>query len=408
MSYVYNLAGFPITLTYPSTRVVNYTPDAAGRVISAIDANGTNYATGTSYDASGSLAGFVNGSSITNSFLYNPRLQLCRITIWTSGSVPSKCDDPALHGNLMDRGYNFNLGAGDNGNVLGINNYRDNSRSQSFAYDLLNRILSGSSQGSTGALAWGENYSIDPWGNMQMSPMAGKIHGGNFPCAGDNLNHATCLSYDAAGNVTANGTIHYSYDQENRLLSTAGATYTYDADGNRVEKSSAGTGTLYWYGSPGVVAESDLNGNIKSEYVFFASNRLARIDLPAGSVHYYLSDHLNSTTMVVSPSGATEEESDYSPYGTEFAATPPGPNHYKFTGKERDTESCAAGSCLDYFGERFFIVSFRLEKIRSMESGLIIRVEQMPKGKRMPLCLAGSTTLHRKRSKVTYGVRSRT
>ncbi|HET8892110.1 MAG TPA: hypothetical protein VFQ41_24650 [Candidatus Angelobacter sp.] len=42
------------------------------------------------------------------------------------------------------------------------------------------------------------------------------------------------------------------------------ATYTYDGDGNRVRKSNgnlAANGTLYWYMSPGVVAESDLAGN---------------------------------------------------------------------------------------------------------------------------------------------------
>jgi len=58
------------------------------------------------------------------------------------------------------------------------------------------------------------------------------------------------------------------FDQENRITGAAGYTYTYDADGNRVEKSSGGTGTLYWYMSPGIVAESDLTGALKSEYVF--------------------------------------------------------------------------------------------------------------------------------------------
>jgi len=43
---------------------------------------------------------------------------------------------------------------------------------------------------------------------------------------------------------------------------------TYDADGNRVEKSNGSTGTIYWYMSPGIVAESDLTGAPKSEYVF--------------------------------------------------------------------------------------------------------------------------------------------
>lgn len=64
-----------------------------------------------------------------------------------------------------------------------------------------------------------------------MSPMAGKAGGGNFQCAADGGNRSSCLSYDAAGNVTANGATTYGYDQENRLISTAGTSYTYDDAG---------------------------------------------------------------------------------------------------------------------------------------------------------------------------------
>jgi YD repeat-containing protein len=74
--------------------------------------------------------------------------------------------------------------------------------------------------------------------------------------------------YDAAGNMTFNATAPtqtYTYDQENRLTGAAGYTYTYDGDGNRVRKSNgnlAANGTLYWYMTPGVVAETDLAGTL--------------------------------------------------------------------------------------------------------------------------------------------------
>jgi hypothetical protein len=223
---------------------------------------------------------------------------------------------------------------------MSIINNKDSSRTQTFAYDVLNRITPGSSAASTGALSWGENYNVDPWGNLMISPMGDKTNGGNFQHAGNVNNQATGLGYDAAGNLTnytAPG--QYVYDLENRIQSTAGVTYTYDSDGNRVEKSGGTSSMLYWYGAPGIIAESDLSGALKSEYVFFNGKRLARIDLIGGTVHYYLSDHLNSTSMVVSASGVPEEESDYSPFGTEYVVTGPGTNHYKFTGKERDSES---------------------------------------------------------------------
>jgi RHS repeat-associated protein len=97
------------------------------------------------------------------------------------------------------------------------------------------------------------------------------------------------------------------------------------------------------------LAEGDGSGNLTAEYIYFGGKRIARIDLPANTVHYYLSDHLGSTSVVVSAAGALEEESDYYPFGTEVVVAGPGANELKFTGKRRDTESQ-----LDYFGARYY------------------------------------------------------
>jgi RHS repeat-associated protein len=355
--YTYHLGGSVKTLTYPSGRVVTYTPDSAGRPLQAVDATGTNYVTAATYSPASSPTGLINGYSgsfagITSSFQYNPRLQLCRITSFSSGSVPSSCIDAANHGNLMDRGYNYNLGAADNGNVTAITNYRDTTRSQAFTYDALNRLTSGWSSANTGVLSWGENYTIDAWSNLQIAPMPSKAHGGYFPNASDVTNRPLGLGYDAAGNLTnytAPG--QYVYDAENRLSSTAGTTYAYDGNGERVLKSNTSTGAAvkrYWSMGGNTLAEGDGSGNLTAEYIYFGGKRVARIDLPANSVHYYLSDHLNSTSIVVSAAGVPEEESDYSPFGTEVVVTS-GPNKYKFTGKERDTETG-----LDLMGARYY------------------------------------------------------
>jgi len=81
LSYSYNLDGSIASVINPSGAVITYTPDSAGRTLSAIDnANGINYATGATYGAGGALTGFVSGNSgtfagITNAFSYNKRLQ---------------------------------------------------------------------------------------------------------------------------------------------------------------------------------------------------------------------------------------------------------------------------------------------------------------------------------------------
>lgn len=124
-------------------------------------------------------------------------------------------------------------------------------------------------------------------------------------------------------------------------------TYTYDGDGKRVKKSN---GTLYWTG-PGwdPLVETDLSGNVTEEYVFFNGERVARVDMPANTVEYYFSDHLKSTDIVTNATRGIVHESDYVPYGGEVVISGTDPNRYKFTGKERDSESD-----LDNFGARYY------------------------------------------------------
>jgi len=130
----------------------------------------------------------------------------------------------------------------------------------------------------------------------------------------------------------------------------AGYTYSYDADGTRMEKANGSTGTMYWPGPSGTLTESDLTGTINEEYVYFNGQRIARVDRPSGTVHYYFSNHLGSHTMVTSATGTCEQDIDYYPYGgVVIDHCPNVAQHYKFTGKERDSESG-----LDMFGARYY------------------------------------------------------
>jgi len=96
--------------------------------------------------------------------------------------------------------------------------------------------------------------------------------------------------------------------------------------------------------------ETNGSGTISEEYIFFNGERIARVDRPSGTAHYYFSDHLGSTSTITDPTGTVvQERCYYFPYGGTTSCTGSDPNHYKFTGKERDTES---GN--DYFGARYY------------------------------------------------------
>jgi len=159
-----------------------------------------------------------------------------------------------------------------------------------------------------------------------------------------------------------NGSTTYTYDAENRLtaLSSPAWYYVYDGDGSRVEKCttstcpSSGTGTVYWRNLAGdPISESGLNGTVNHEYIFFNGERAARRETSGNAVSYYFADHLGSADVVTNATGTITKESDYYPYGGEIPISGSDINNYKFTGKERDSESG-----LDEFGARYYASPF--------------------------------------------------
>ncbi|MFZ0410206.1 MAG: RHS repeat-associated core domain-containing protein, partial [Candidatus Acidiferrales bacterium] len=164
-------------------------------------------------------------------------------------------------------------------------------------------------------------------------------------------NQLSGYGYDAAGNMTSIPSVgSYSFNALNQLTSAAGVTYTYDPLGHRVEKSS---GTLYLYG-PGdsVLEETTLSGTLVNQYIYFGNARVARRDA-SGNVFYYSQDHLGTSRVLAEvPSGGSTAtlcyDADFYPFGGERAYTNTCAQNYKFTGKERDTESH-----LDNFSARY-------------------------------------------------------
>jgi RHS repeat-associated protein len=366
IQYTYYKDGELNQVTYPSGRVVTYTPNgsggySSGRVLSAIDVgNGVNYVTNAAYAPDGALGSTTMGGSIFGAFSYNSRLQPLQMFYGTNTPptlTGSTC--PATVANIMHRVYGFGLGTNDNGNVQSVINCRDTNRTQNFNYDALNRIT----QAFTSGPNWGETFTIDAWSNLtNKAQYPGKTLYESLNAAPASIrNQLNGYCHDAAGNMVLVGscptgtfTPTYSYDIENRLVSpAAGYSYVYDGDGNRAKKcTNAGctAGMLYWRNLAGdPVLEAGVTGSGTEEYVFFNGKRVARRDITGSVVHYYFSDHLGSADAVTSSTGVIQDESDYYPYGGEITISNNDPNNYKFAGKERDSESS-----LDYFIARHY------------------------------------------------------
>ena len=369
-SYTYNLDGSIATLTYPSGRVITYAYSAAARPLSGVDtANVINYALSASYAPHGALASLLLGQPNVSppppcrgcppppppfqgmqlNYAYNPRLQPAGIRAWSTNGI------------ALDLTYSFDLSAANtvcqtnlgtptnNGDVAVITNNLNSARTQTFCYDQLNRIQKAQTQATTGQYAWGLSFGYDPWANL----LSANVTQGSAPMLSVGVNAQNQVnnpgfSYDPAGNLLNDGSYGYTYDAENRMKTGAGVMYTYDGDGKRVQKSN---GKLYWYGmGTDVLDESDATGNITDEYVFFGGNRIAHSKWPSAAINYYFADHLGTARVVTSATGTILDDSDFYPFGGERIVVSSSGNNYKFTGKERDSESGLDNFTARYFG----------------------------------------------------------
>jgi RHS repeat-associated protein len=145
------------------------------------------------------------------------------------------------------------------------------------------------------------------------------------------------FTYDAAGNEKTDVTNTYIWNAESEIKTGGGVTYTYDGDGDRVQKSN---GKIYWYGAGSqILDESDASGNITDEYIYFGGKRIAHHVVSTNTLTYYVEDMLGSSRALATSAGALCYDADFYPYGGEHDYTNTCSQNYKFTGKERDPET---------------------------------------------------------------------
>jgi RHS repeat-associated protein len=343
------------SLDYPDGKSVSFSPYGNG-LTDGVEDDIFSFQGSHDFAPNGSLYAVdygpaTNASAASQTFYYNKRFQSAEMYLFdTADLVASYCYDFHVAGGQTIGDVNqfctFSATSpGDNGNLYQSMNNLDatGNRTANYSYDSLNRLQ----QAYTTGPKWGESYVIDAWGNLtNRNQVSGKTNYEPLAAPALATNHLTGFTYDAAGNLIVDGTNTYTYDAENRLITAGGVTYSYDGDGNRVMKSN---GTIYWRGSDGeTLAKSNLSGTISEEYVYINGKREVRMDRPSGAVHLYFTDLVGSTTLITDVNGTPQEQSDYYPFGGEIPISGSDPNHYKFTGKERDSESG-----LDNFGARY-------------------------------------------------------
>jgi RHS repeat-associated protein len=143
----------------------------------------------------------------------------------------------------------------------------------------------------------------------------------------------TTVTYDAAGDMTADGTgvgTHtYQWDAEGRLVSVDGvagqacqstwtACFVYNAVGKRVEKRTGSTYTEYLYGAHGELIGTHNRTGWTGGFAFLGARPVV---IYADGVTYFVHpNHLGSTAMVTNHFGDTVQKTLDYPWGQLWAS----------------------------------------------------------------------------------------
>lgn len=261
-SYAYDAAGILTGMTYPDSRSVAYELDSAGkvnRVTATKDGTTQILADNISCLPFGPVTGLSDGNGLnqTRSFdqLYRPE------SIFTEAI----------------QGYEYSRDPA--GNITAITDTLDAEKNQAFVYDDLYRLT------DTNSIYGSINYAYDGVGNRLSKTHNGLTESYTYIAGTNKLADVNGIdfNYDANGNTTDMGSTTYTYNQNNRLISTAenGAVlgeYVYNALGQRVVKTAGGKEIIFLYDQWGnLMAEADNDGNMINEYFYLNGRLLAAL-----------------------------------------------------------------------------------------------------------------------------------
>jgi RHS repeat-associated protein len=202
-----------------------------------------------------------------------------------------------------------------------------------YGYDDFNRLKSSSSPAPLGF-----SYAYDRYGNRwSQTATAGSGPQPQFTFNAAN-NQISGFTYDAAGNMTGDGTHTYTYDAEGNLTAVdAGATakYTYNAFNQRVRIDTGGTSAEFRFNPSGQRA-SNWDGNslvpTRGQYYWGATP----IAYYTGQTHFQHLDWLGTARLQTSYNGAVEGSYYSLPWGDGFNDTDGAAQFYSSNGAPAD------------------------------------------------------------------------
>ena len=145
-------------------------------------------------------------------------------------------------------------------------------------------------------------------------------------------------TFDANGNTLTSGGVTYTYDFEDRLLTTSsGVTIVYDGDGNRISESAAGVTTKYLVDDQthtgyAQVAEELVSGVVTAQYTYGPM----RISQRRTATSFYGYDAGGSVRQLFDNTGTVTDSYAYDAFGNTVAQTGSTVNEFQYRGEQYD------------------------------------------------------------------------
>jgi RHS repeat-associated protein len=384
--FAYDLLGNLLSVTDARSNTTSFTYDAKSRLLTKTDPLGKSDS--RTYDLNGNLVTFVDRRGQTSQFTYDPVNRLIAEK-YVDATVSRAYDQQGrlVHiedsqGGIFDFSYDVAGRLLGSSNQIGAISYTYDAAGQTltrqvagmdtlqYAYDAVGNMTSAALPQASASLTY------DPLNRtLAISRANGVISQHQYDAAGRLLSlvhsgpsgviNALGYSYDAVGNRTSYTTnlgqplitqpVSSTFDAANRLVTSGGASFSYDANGNLASTAdSTGTTGNVWdsrnrlqsilgpvsqgyfqYDVAGNLISQSVNGRSRLYVIDNVTNIAALNDngdmgeilsgrlidqhlavVSSGNhVQYALADSINSTTATVDGSGAQIESFFYEPFG---------------------------------------------------------------------------------------------
>jgi RHS repeat-associated protein len=173
----------------------------------------------------------------------------------------------------------------------------------------------------------------------------------------DLLTPGQSYGYDANGNLTsktdATGSWTYAWDYENRLkqaVQNGGVTvnYSYDALGRRIQRNDSNGATIkFVYDGADVVRDLNTDLSTAADYLNGPGIDNKVRQTVAGTISYFIQDHLGTTLGFTDASGSVSSSLVYDSFGNLTSGS--ASTRYTYTAREIDS-----GTGLIYYRARWY------------------------------------------------------